>query len=86
MESVNHPKHYGGADNDYEAIKVIDAWGVDFYLGNVLKYICRAGKKTGQYEDLKKAQWYLNEKISKMEERKVTHGETHRITNGFDLY
>lgn len=86
MESVNHPKHYGGEDNTYEAIKVIDAWGVDFYLGNVLKYICRAGKKTGQLEDLKKAKWYLDQKISKIEERKTTHGETHRITNGFDLY
>ena len=86
MESVNHPKHYGGEKNDYEAIKVIDAWEVDFYLGNVLKYICRAGKKGGQLEDLKKAKWYLDQKISKMEERKTTHGETHRITNGFDLY
>jgi len=86
MESVNHPKHYGGEKNDYEAIKVIDAWEVDFYLGNVLKYICRAGKKTGQLEDLKKAKWYLDQKISKMEERKTTMGETHRITNGFDLY
>ena len=86
MESIENPKHYGGVDNIYEAIKVIDAWEVDFYLGNVLKYICRAGKKTGQLEDLKKAQWYLNKKIQKMEERKVTYGETHRITNGFDLY
>ena len=86
MESVNHPKHYGGEKNTYEAIKVIDAWEADFYLGNVLKYICRAGKKTGQLEDLKKAKWYLDQKISKMEERKTTMGETHRITNGFDLY
>ena len=45
MEQVNHPEHYGGADNEYEAIKVIDAWGLGFSLGNTVKYISRAGKK-----------------------------------------
>lgn len=45
-DHVNHPSHYGGADNPYEAIKVIEAWGLGFCLGNALKYICRAGKKT----------------------------------------
>jgi len=43
-ESVNHPDHYGGADNVYEAIKVIDAWSLGFALGNTVKYISRAGK------------------------------------------
>ena len=43
--SVIHPQHYGGKDNPYEAIKVIEAWGVSFNLGNTLKYISRAGKK-----------------------------------------
>ena len=45
-ENINHPDHYGG-DNTYEAIKVIEAWNLDkcFYLGNVVKYISRAGKK-----------------------------------------
>ena len=45
QEQVNHPSHYGGKDNPYEAIKVIDAWNLDFCLGNVVKYISRAGKK-----------------------------------------
>ena len=44
-EMVNHPSHYGGADNVYEAIKVIDAWNLGFALGNTVKYISRAGKK-----------------------------------------
>ncbi len=44
-KNVQHPVHYGGADNLYEAIKVIEAWELDFCLGNVLKYISRAGKK-----------------------------------------
>lgn len=40
-EMVNHPQHYGGASNPYEAIKVIDAWDLDFCLGNTVKYISR---------------------------------------------
>jgi hypothetical protein len=42
QEKVNHPMHYGGIDNSYEAIKVIDAWNANFNLGNAIKYICRA--------------------------------------------
>lgn len=58
--SVDHPQHYGGKDNPYEAIKVIDAWGLDFSLGNAVKYISRAGKKTDSpLEDLEKAKWYI---------------------------
>lgn len=44
-EAVDHPAHYGGADNSYEAIKVIEAWQLGFCLGNTVKYISRAGKK-----------------------------------------
>lgn len=60
-EKINHPAHYGGKDDPYEAIKVIEAWGATFCGGNALKYICRAGKKPGAsaLEDLKKAKWYL---------------------------
>jgi hypothetical protein len=67
-ESINHPQHYGGADNPYEAIKVVEAWGLDFHLGNVLKYIARAGKKGAELEDLKKAHWYLQRKIDLLEQ------------------
>ena len=60
-EKVNHPDHYGGENNPYEAIKVIEAWDLNFHLGNVIKYISRAGKKSeNSIEDLKKAEWYLN--------------------------
>jgi hypothetical protein len=62
MESVNNPEHYGGKQNTYEAIKVIEAWDLNFHLGNVVKYISRAGKKdkTKLKEDLEKAKWYLD--------------------------
>lgn len=66
-EAVNHPAHYGGADNPYEAIKVIDAWGLGFCLGNTVKYISRAGKKESRLQDLKKALWYLAHEIETME-------------------
>lgn len=58
---AHHPDHYGGKDDPYEAIKVIEAWGLDFALGSALKYIRRAGKKPGasSVEDLRKASWYV---------------------------
>lgn len=65
-EAVNHPQHYGGSDNAYEAIKVIEAWQLGFCLGNVIKYVSRAGKKGNRLEDLKKAQWYLNREIDRL--------------------
>ena len=63
-ETINHPPHYGGESNPYETIKVIEAWKLDFHLGNILKYISRAGiKSPSQLEDLEKALWYLKRKI-----------------------
>jgi len=62
---VNHPKHYGGKDNPYEAIKVIEAWNLNFNLGNVIKYISRSGKKDEVKQDLEKALWYLKREIEK---------------------
>jgi hypothetical protein len=69
-EQVNHPNHYGGEDNTYEAIKVIEAWDLDFHIGNTVKYISRAGKKGTDQElqDLKKALWYLERKIKNLED------------------
>ena len=61
--SVIHPQHYGGKDNLYEAIKVIEAWEVGFNLGNTLKYISRAGKKDNIIQDLEKALFYLDREI-----------------------
>ena len=68
-EMVNHPQHYGGEDSLYEAIKVIEAWDLDFHLGNTVKYISRAGKKgtDKELQDVKKALWYLQRKIENLE-------------------
>lgn len=78
-EHVNHPAHYGGEDNLYEAIKVIEAWNLNFHLGNAVKYISRAGKKDDKktIEDLEKAIWYIKRHIK-------IHGQ-HLYQPGKDL-
>lgn len=65
-EAVDHPSHYGGKDNPYEAIKVIEAWNLGFNLGNTVKYISRAGKKDALVQDLEKAKWYLEREIANL--------------------
>lgn len=76
-QNVSHPSHYGGKDDPYETIKVIDAWGLDksFCLGNVIKYISRAGKKDGNslLQDLMKAQFYLNYEVEKLHKYDGNH-------------
>jgi len=70
-EMVHHPDHYGGKDNVYEVVKVCEAWGLDkdAYIFNVVKYVARAGKKgtDKELQDMKKALWYLNRKIERLE-------------------
>lgn len=64
IDNVNHPPHYkvGGI----ETIDFIEAKGLDYHLGNVVKYITRADHKSNKLEDLKKAEWYLQRAISKL--------------------
>jgi len=59
VEYVHHPNHYGGENNVYEAIKIIEAHDLNFNEGNVIKYLLRYKKKNG-FEDLEKALWYMN--------------------------
>lgn len=79
-ENVNHPSHYTWL-KDVCGIEVIDiVRHLDFDLGNAIKYILRAGKKpllnteraasdyhAGTIQDLKKAIWYLEDKVRMME-------------------
>lgn len=65
MNNVNHPAHYNVGK--VEVIDAIEAWGLDFCLGNVVKYVARAGHKGQALEDLKKAQWYLARAVQRME-------------------
>ena len=64
-DNVNHPAHYkvGGV----ETIDFIEAKKLNYNLGNVIKYVTRADHKGNLAEDLKKARWYLNREISKLD-------------------
>lgn len=67
-DAINHPSHY--TRGEIETIEVIEDWKLNYHLGNVVKYISRAGHKEGSslLKDLLKAQWYLNRFIEKTRE------------------
>lgn len=67
--AVDHPAHYGGEDNPYEVIKVIENWNLGFHLGNTVKYVARADHKGEKLRDLKKALWYLQRAIRREENK-----------------
>ncbi|MBQ3585771.1 MAG: DUF3310 domain-containing protein [Synergistaceae bacterium] len=66
MEEIDHPEYY--EKNGFEAIDYIEAHSLNFALGNVIKYVTRAGKKPkeGAYTALMKAHWYLEHEISRV--------------------
>jgi hypothetical protein len=68
MDQVNSPAHY--TDGGIQTIDFIEAKSLNFHLGNVVKYISRAGKKGDNLEDLLKAQWYLNREIERLQNGK----------------
>jgi hypothetical protein len=72
-EMVNHPSHYN--DGKIEVIDFIEDKHLNFHRGNAVKYIARAGKKdkSKEVEDLKKAQWYIEREIKKLEENNDTN-------------
>jgi hypothetical protein len=67
-DNVNHPAHYkvGGV----ETIDFIEAKGLNYNLGNAVKYISRAEHKGNFREDLLKARWYLERELRKTVEVK----------------
>ena len=65
MNTIDHPDHYR-RDSGIEAIDAIEAWKLGFNLGNVVKYVARAGLKGDALEDLEKALWYLEREIAAM--------------------
>ena len=69
-DMVNHPDHFN--TGRIEVIDFIEDNHFNFSLGNVVKYICRAGKKdpAKEVEDLQKAVWYINREIQRLEAQK----------------
>ena len=68
-KSIERPAHY--TFSAIEPIVVIEAWALGFHLGNVLKYVARAGRKGSKLDDLKKARWYLDREIKRMQDGDV---------------
>ncbi len=72
---INHPTHY--ANGKIEPIDFIEDKGLNFNLGNVVKYVARAGRKKSvgkslevkALEDLKKARFYIDREIATREAR-----------------
>jgi len=64
-EKVNHPSHYN--QGKIEVIDAIEDWDLNFCEGNVIKYVARHRHKSEPIEDLKKAKWYLERLIGKIE-------------------
>ena len=67
FDAVDRPSHYAEGRR-YEPIDVIEDWGLGMHLGNATKYISRAGRKGDELEDLKKARWYIDRRISLLED------------------
>ena len=66
MNSTKYdPSHYHAADGGVEPWDLIAAHDLDFFSGNIIKYVVRAGKKAGEstLDDLIKAQVYLKKLI-----------------------
>ena len=60
---VNNPSHYN--KNGIEVIDVIEAYNLNYRLGNVIKYILRSDLKGNKKQDLEKALWYLEREVEK---------------------
>lgn len=74
-DDVNHPGHYQSDTDKIEVIDVIEAFKLNFNLGNVIKYVLRAGKKGENVQmemlkDLSKALWYLNREVDLYDRKK----------------
>jgi hypothetical protein len=81
-DRIDHPSHYRA--DSIEAIDVIEAWELNFSLGNVVKYVCRAGLKSDNaLEDLRKALWYLEREVDRITriQKRSRSGEPGVTTN-----
>jgi hypothetical protein len=66
-DTVDHPKHYNSHPSGVECITIVEH--MNFNQGNAMKYLWRAGEKGNILEDLKKARWYLDREISRLESK-----------------
>lgn len=81
VDGVDQPQHYGGKDYPYQPIHVIEAWGLNFFVGTAVKYIGRAGKKPGESykKDLHKAIWYLRRELEQVANRELQQSNLNSV-------
>ena len=63
FDNVKKPMHY---NQGIEPIDIIESWGLNFSLGNAIKYILRSPYKGKQIEDLEKARWDVDREINRL--------------------
>jgi hypothetical protein len=66
IDPINHPSHYTSHPSGVEMIQITEHMG--FCVGNAVKYLWRAGLKGPSLEDLKKARWYIDREIARLEQ------------------
>ena len=67
-DPIDQPEHY--THGKIQPIEVIEDWRLDHHLACVVKYVCRAGHKGSEVDDLRKARWYLERRIRLVEREK----------------
>ena len=83
-EKVNHPKHYN--KGKIEVIDAIADWKLEFCAGNVVKYVARHKYKGSPIEDLKKARWYLEYEILRLENEKKDQETDDELKNSLSIF
>jgi len=72
FNAIDRPAHYTEG-RQFEPIEVIEDWQLNFRLANTVKYISRAGRKKDALEDLRKARWYLDREIQRLEVDQISN-------------
>jgi hypothetical protein len=83
-DPVNNPKHYTTHPSGVECIEITEH--MNFCLGNAVKYIWRAGLKTDDpLKDLRKAAWYINREIERIETEQEAEKEAYANEERIDV-
>jgi len=83
-EKINHPKHYN--KGSIEVIDAIADWDLNFCMGNVVKYVSRHKHKDDSLGDLKKARWYLDYEIQRLEKQKKSLETSEDLQNSLSIF
>lgn len=80
MSQIDHPEYY--KSGNHEAIDYIEAHNLNFNLGNVIKYVTRAGRKSADLvTDLEKAEWYLKREITRQKKKEAKNMHVKLLTS-----